>query len=58
MPNEINIKEKKKRMALDTNLQTIKMSIFLINLIFVFSNGPSSPSFCMPHIPLLLTVSE
>lgn len=58
MPNIINIKEKKKRLTLDTNLHTIEMNIFLVNLIFVFSNGPSSPFFCMPHIPLLLTVSE
>jgi len=58
MPDVINIKEKKKRLTLDTNLHTIKLNIFPVSLIFVFSNGPSSPSFRMPHFPLLLTVSE
>ena len=58
MPNVTKIKEKKRRLTLDTNLQNIKMNIFLANLIFLFSNGPSSPSFCMSHISLLLTVSE
>ena len=58
MPNVIKIKEKKKRLTPDTNLQTIKINTFIVNPIFVFSNGPSSPFFCMPHISLLLTVSE